>query len=466
MARSLSPVGFQRPALSDGKSRDCLRPKPKRSTYRLSRSGPRTQPHQNRPDVAGLDDDVREGERSVGGEVRDAVPPDPDVAGADVEHFVAFDGVFLERRRRGDDLEGRPGLVDVLDGPVAPLRRRRRGKCVGVERGLAGERQDFAAARVEHHDRPGVRIVGPDPGPELALDDVLQVLVDGQLDGRAGRRRPVDAAERPVTRIRVYQGLPGVARDLGIVGRFDPAQSLVVDADVTDDMRGQLAVGVVAAILGEESDAVQSQGGYTARLRGRHLAPHVDEGRPAAESPLQIVPAGGAAIVQCVADRSRRRRQVLVPDLRRQGMDSAAVGVDSHAVQLQRRHAARLPGRRVALEHRVASAAPQTALERVPVRRRAVVQRPAQIPRSRRRVIDLRRDGVDGIGVDAVGEHASVPIENLAALRMDLHRPPLLTAGPLDQLGMLQNLQMHQLRLDGDDPDRRTRRRRPGRGAA
>ena len=414
---------------------------------------PEPQAHQNGPDVAGLDDHVRERELAVGGEVRDAVPPDADVAGADVEDLVPFDDAFLEGRRGRDDLERRPGFVDVLDGPVAPLRPARLGEGVGVERRLAGEGQDLAAPRVEHHDGPGVGVVGADRGAQLALDEVLQVLVDGQLDGRAGRRGPVDAAERPVARVRVDQGLPGVARDLGFVGRFDPAQALVVDADVADEVRRQLAVGVVAPVLGEESDAVQPQGRHAPGLGRRRLPPDVGEGAAPPDALLQLVPALAGAVVQRAADRARRRRQIVVGDARRGGVDGAAVGVDPHAVQPQGGHAPGLLGGGVALQHGVGPAASEAALDGVPVRLRAVVERAAQGPRGGRRIADLGRDGVDRVGVDAVGEHAPVPVQDLAALGMHLHRPPLLGAGPLDQLGVLHDLQVDQLGLDGDDPE-------------
>ena len=56
--------------------------------------------------------------------------------------------------------------------------RNANGEIVGVKRGPAGHRQDFAGARVHGHD--GAFFTG-----HVVVRDCLQIVVDGQLDGFA-----------------------------------------------------------------------------------------------------------------------------------------------------------------------------------------------------------------------------------------------------------------------------------------
>ena len=81
-----------------------------------------------------------------------------------------------------------------------------------------------------------------DAGAQLALGDVLQVLVDRQLERRARRRRPLDAAERLPPRVGLDEHRAGAAADERVVGRLDAAQADVVDADVAEHVRRQILV--------------------------------------------------------------------------------------------------------------------------------------------------------------------------------------------------------------------------------
>ena len=82
-----------------------------------------------------------------------------------------------------------------------------------------------------------------DAGVQLALGDVLQVLVDRQLDASTpvvgGRSTRLNAWRRASVWTRI---VPGLAADLRVVGRLEAAQAVVVDADVAEQVRGQLLV--------------------------------------------------------------------------------------------------------------------------------------------------------------------------------------------------------------------------------
>jgi hypothetical protein len=94
-----------------------------------------------------------------------------------------------------------------------------------------------------------------DTGLQLALDDVLEIEIDRQLDRRAGSRRLLDARLQPVVaRIPLDQNPAFVAANLRVVRRFDPAQPRVLVADKSQHVRAQVEVGVIPARLADEDD--------------------------------------------------------------------------------------------------------------------------------------------------------------------------------------------------------------------
>ena len=123
--------------------------------------------------------------------------------------------------------------------------------------------------RIHDDRRAGIGAVSGDPGAQLALDDVLELLVDGQLEGAAGGGQPLDAAEAAAPGVDLHQHLAVAAADHRVVGRLDAAQAAVVDADVAEQLRRQLLLRVVAAALLHEADALEIEGGDPRRrLRG------------------------------------------------------------------------------------------------------------------------------------------------------------------------------------------------------
>ena len=107
---------------------------------------------------------------------------------------------------------------------------------------------------------------------QLALGDVLQVFVDRQLDGRAGRRRALEPAEGAAARVGLIQQLAQRAADLAVVGGFDARQPVVVDADKTEQLRGELLFRIEPAVFLDEVDAFEVQRRDAACLMRGHPA--------------------------------------------------------------------------------------------------------------------------------------------------------------------------------------------------
>ena len=190
--------------------------------------------------------------------VVDLARAEADHAGAHVDQIVGGDEPFFERRRGGDDLERRSRLVEILNAAVAAVAFGGRAIGVGIERRRVGEREDLAGGRVHDDDASAGRAVFLDAFLQLPLGDVLQVLIDRQLERRAGRGLALDVARQRLTAgIALNQHSAVAAAHLDVEGRLEPAEPGVVETDVTEHVRQQLALRIEAAALLEEPDALE-----------------------------------------------------------------------------------------------------------------------------------------------------------------------------------------------------------------
>src|SRR6185436_18003017 len=130
------------------------------------------------------------------------------------------------------------------------------------------------------------------------LCDVLQVLVNRQLNGRPGRWRTLEAAERVPAGVRLHEHLAGPSADLLVVRRLEAGEPRVVDADITEEAGRELLVRIEAAALRQEADAVEVQRRDAARLIGRDLAAHVRELTRVAETLDDRLPIAVGAVAK------------------------------------------------------------------------------------------------------------------------------------------------------------------------
>ena len=151
---------------------------------------------------------------------------------------------------------------------------------------------------------PCARLI-EDAGAQLPLSDVLEVLVDRQLDARSRSRRPLEAAEGMAPRVGVNQNRPGLAADLGVVRVLEPVQPGVVEADIAEQMRRQLLVGIETPALLDEADAVEIQRRDAAGLLGRNLAADVGKGATGAEAIGERLAISALAVRERLADALR-----------------------------------------------------------------------------------------------------------------------------------------------------------------
>ena len=134
-----------------------------------------------------------------------------------------------------------------------------------------------------------------------------------QLDGRSRSRRPLEAAERMAPRVGVNQNRSRLAADFASRrSHSSPFKPGVVEADIAEQVRRQLLVGIETPALLDEADTVEIQRRDAAGLLGRNLAADVGKGAAGSEAigraPDDLCPRSPRAPDRCASRRRRRRR--------------------------------------------------------------------------------------------------------------------------------------------------------------
>ena len=128
-------------------------------------------------------------------------PQHRDLAALAIDQVVGRGHALIERRRVGDQLERRAGLVHIADRVILQQRGRGVAKLVGIERGPNGERENLAGVHVLHDDGAVVGLGLLHVVVESALGHELDVFVDGELQILAGLGLVLDRAEHVAARI-------------------------------------------------------------------------------------------------------------------------------------------------------------------------------------------------------------------------------------------------------------------------
>ena len=156
-------------------------------------------------------------------------------------------------------------------------------------------------------------------GPQFPFGDVLDVLVNRELEVSAGGRRPLHAARHGVTpRVRLDQDATRLATNHRVVRGLDAVQALTVGAHVSENVRRERELRVVALVFLEEADAVELERRDATGLVGRHLP--FDEGERAVPSETL---SQSASIALRAAESGAKARCGLARllELRRDGVD-------------------------------------------------------------------------------------------------------------------------------------------------
>ena len=184
---------------------------------------------------------------------------------------------MLQRGQGDHGLEGRAGRIGRGQGlieqglaiifgqglVVRPAHAAHKG--VGVEAGGGEHAQHIPAAAVHHHRRAAV-------GPEDLHGPVLNVGIERQLDGRAGRWRKIAAgivAQNAALDVHLDLARAGLAAQIQVIGFFQP---LLADAKAWIEQDGFGIGSVLGDVLGADLGHIAYNMGEG---RGEGIDPHL-----------------------------------------------------------------------------------------------------------------------------------------------------------------------------------------------
>jgi hypothetical protein len=196
------------------------------------------------------------------------------------ELLVERQRLLLHGRGGRDDLVGRPGLERVRHGPVPIGPGRRVTERVGIEPGIGRHREDLARVRIHHDHGATSSPLGRDGFGQRRLYLELELAVERGEDGRPLYRRLLDvdaAGDRLPVRVELGRPLARRARQNVLIPELESGETVPVDPDEPDDLRGECARGVRALRRVEEADAGQPEGPDLVGDLGLDLASQVDE---------------------------------------------------------------------------------------------------------------------------------------------------------------------------------------------
>src|SRR5216684_2098569 len=154
--------------------------------------------------------------------------------------FVRPRDFLFQSGRNGHHLESRPRLVDVANRAVFQSLVANLLPNIRIERGPVRESQNLAGVGIfhDHRARDGVRLFHP--AFEFPLGDVLNVLIDGEHDTVAGFGLLFNTGKPALARVDGNHQLAGLALQLLVELPLQAAQSLIVGANVPQNLRRQL----------------------------------------------------------------------------------------------------------------------------------------------------------------------------------------------------------------------------------
>ena len=230
-------------------------------------------------DVAGFLDHLRHRERTFRVRIVDSASAHRQHTAYGIDDRSRFDLARFQRRRDGERLHGGTRLELVGHGMVAQYRHVGLVAIIGVVGRPVRQRQHLAGLGIQHHDGAAFGFAAFDRLLDLAEGQRLYLAVYAQRNiaarlGRAQTGHVLDDISAPVLDDLLAARL---AAELCLQRKLDAFLSVVIHIGEADEMRGDFAAGIVAAIFALQRNAGDSQLDHLGRLLRRQLALEIDE---------------------------------------------------------------------------------------------------------------------------------------------------------------------------------------------
>ena len=194
--------------------------------------------------------------------VANAHAVDDDGAHLAVKHLVGARDFFFQSSGDRHHFESRSGFINIAYGVVLQGLGSNFLTVIWIECGAIGERQDFAGMWILDDHRTGNGFGLLHAALEFAFGDGLDVFVDGQDEILAGIWLLLDTSKPALAGVDGDHQTSGLALQLRIELTLEAAQSLIVGANIAEDLGGQLALGIETLGLLLKVDSLKIQRPY------------------------------------------------------------------------------------------------------------------------------------------------------------------------------------------------------------
>ncbi|OIR03789.1 hypothetical protein GALL_139690 [mine drainage metagenome] len=164
------------------------------------------------------------------------------------------------------------------------------GAVVGVVGGHVGQCQHLPGPGIEHHDAARLGLVVDHRLAQVGVSEILDLVVQGQHHVLAVLRRPdrIDVLDDVAAPVLDDAAAAGFAGEDGLVGQLHSFLANVIGSGEAQDMGGDVAVRIIAAVLRLVMDAGQIEGHDPGGDIGRDLPLKIDKIAVAGELAVQL----------------------------------------------------------------------------------------------------------------------------------------------------------------------------------
>jgi hypothetical protein len=186
-----------------------------------------------------------------------------DAARVGVDDGLRRHAAQLQRGGDGDRLHGRARLEHVGHRAVAQLFAGEVAAVVRVVARVVGHGEQLARLGIDHHHAAGPGLVGDHGIADLLVGHELHAVVDAQLDVVAvgGRHLVFGVLDDVAQAVLDDMARARLAGQLAVEGQLDAFLPDVLDVGEARQVRGRLALGVLAPVVAAQVDALDAERG-------------------------------------------------------------------------------------------------------------------------------------------------------------------------------------------------------------
>ncbi len=185
-----------------------------------------------------------------------------DLSSLAIDQLVGIGDLLFQGCGVGHEFESRAGLVDIAHRVVLEQTRGGVTEVVGIKGGANGQGKYLPGLRILNHHGAIQCMRAGERGIKSAFGHELNIFVDAEHQILPWVRFAFLASQYVAASIERGQHASGNTMQIAVVFALDSSQTVVIGAYISQDLSGELAVGVVAFEFFLEVNALEIESLY------------------------------------------------------------------------------------------------------------------------------------------------------------------------------------------------------------